>query len=147
MQLLEMELGHPVPWLFPHFSKRHRGKRIQDFRKAWTTACTEAMLEGLEGEDRKQRRAFLLAELKDKQKHGLLQMFRHDLRRTAVRNLVNRGTPERVAQTITGHKTRAVFDRYHIVSPTDLQEAARRLTGTFSGTLEHSSLDANAGRL
>jgi hypothetical protein len=29
--------------------------------------------------------------------------------------------------TITGHKTRAVFDRYHIVSPGDLQEAARRL--------------------
>jgi hypothetical protein len=37
--------------------------------------------------------------------------------------------------TITGHKTRAVFDRYHIVSPGDLQEATRKLAGTFSGTL------------
>ena len=29
--------------------------------------------------------------------------------------------------TITGHKTRAVFDRYHIVSDGDLREAARKL--------------------
>ncbi len=28
--------------------------------------------------------------------------------------------------TVTGHRTRAVFDRYHIVSPADLQEVARK---------------------
>ena len=50
----------------------------------------------------------------------------HDLRRSAVRNLINAGVHERVAMSITGHKTRAVFDRYHI-SPTDVSSAMQRL--------------------
>jgi len=37
--------------------------------------------------------------------------------------------------TITGHKTRAVFDRYHIVSPADLREAARKLAEPISATI------------
>ena len=106
-------MGRILAPLFPHLKGRHRGKRIQDFKKAWKTACEKA---------------------------GCPGMLRHDFRRTAVRNMVNMGVPERVAMNVTGHKTRAIFDRYHIVSPADLQEVARKLTGTIGQTL----LDANS---
>jgi DNA/RNA endonuclease G (NUC1) len=45
---------------------------------------------------------------------------------------------------VTGHRTRAAFDRCHIVSPADLQDVAQRLAGTFQGTPGVAEVDRRA---
>ena len=82
-----------------------------NLRKEWVTACAAAELG-------------TLTEVEGRPYDPLYSgLTFHDLRRSAVRNLVNAGVPERVAMKITGHKTRSVFDRYHIVSTEDVTDA------------------------
>ncbi len=51
----------------------------------------------------------------------------HDLRRSAIKNLMKAGVSEKVAMSISGHKTRSVFDRYHIVDSEDVIQAMKRV--------------------
>jgi len=78
----------------------HRnGQPLVDFRRVWKAACKESNVTG--------------------------RLF-HDLRRTAVRDMVRAGVPQSVAMSISGHRTMSMFMRYNITSGEDQREALRR---------------------
>ncbi|HEY3929829.1 MAG TPA: tyrosine-type recombinase/integrase [Candidatus Koribacter sp.] len=79
---------------------REKKVKVKTFLKTWKDACKAAGVTGL--------------------------LF-HDLRRTAARNLRNAGVAEGVIMKIGGWRTRSVFERYAIVSQSDIRDALRRL--------------------
>ena len=56
--------------------------------------------------------------------------FLHDCRRTAARNLIRANVPERVAMLLTGHTSRAIFDRDNIIHEQELLEAGDQLVAS-----------------
>jgi len=75
-------------------------KPLGSFRKTWITACKAAGVPGL--------------------------LF-HDLRRSAVRNMIQAGVPESVAMKISGHKTQSMLHRYNIIAERDIVTAGQRV--------------------
>jgi integrase len=128
---LRKRSGKLIPYVFPN--KDNNGP-IKDFRVPWNDACRKAGL----GYGYKTKKEYM-EKWQVKFPAGPIL---HDFRRTAVRNMVRSGINERVAMMISGHKTRSVFDRYNIVSETDLKLAAQKQEtylesqmGTISGTV------------
>jgi len=110
---LERSTGRIIPHVF------HRdGAPIRYFRRAWVSALDRAAHQEKRG-------------VREVVRPELIGRIPHDLRRTAVRNLVRAGVPERVAMQLTGHKTRSVFDRYNIVNERDLRDGVERLAGLY----------------
>jgi integrase len=127
--LNEMRRVHSQRRLGCPYVFHHEGQPIRKFEKAWRTACIDAgfwkPVKDKDGED-------VIVKRRGKQevKKAHTKLF-HDFRRTAARNMVRSGIHERVAMTITGHKTRSVFDRYNIVSDLDLKEAREKQQAFF----------------
>jgi integrase len=102
------------------FLVQHSGERVHDFEKAWSTACAVA---------------------------GVPNALFHDLRRTALTNMIEAGLSEKEAMEISGHRTRAVFDRYHIISERRMREMATKLDAHLKGKASASSVqDAEQDR-
>jgi hypothetical protein len=109
---VQRRTGQVVPWVF------HReGRPVRSFRTAWRAACDRAAHGGKSKRDK--LRQFLRPEL--------LGRIPHDLRRTAVRNLVRASVSEKVAMELTGHLTRSVFERYNITTDRDRRDTVAKL--------------------
>jgi len=104
----------------------HReGQPIGDIRKAWQTACVAAGVGKFVCRQCEQPATGHKCEACGDDVRYVGRIF-HDLRRTAVRNMVRAGVREKAAMSISGHRTRSIFDRYNIVSEDDLRDAMEK---------------------
>jgi integrase len=79
---------------------QREGKPVFDFEKSWKTACELS---------------------------GVDETIFHDFRQTAVTNMVEAGYSEKDAMEISGHRTRAIFDRYNIVSTKRIRSLSEKM--------------------
>jgi hypothetical protein len=92
----------------------HRsGTPSGDFRKAWASACVAAGF-------------FRVVRVDAETEVKVPTTLFHDLRRSAVQNMVRAGVPQSVAMEISGHRTASVFMRYAITSEDQKREALQR---------------------
>ena len=83
-----------------HVFTRSNGRPVCDFRVTWQKACAYA---------------------------GVPDLLFHDLRRTGAMNLRRAGVAEGIIMKIGGWRTRSVFERYAIVSRSDMNDAILKL--------------------
>lgn len=139
------------PYVCFRLSRTGHAIKVGGFRKAWYRACMKVGLGKMEPLINPATGEPVLAKArgvrsKPKPKMIYRGMIFHDLRRSGVRNLVRAGVAERVAMAISGHKTRAVFDRYNIVSGNDLTDAATKLDG-YLVAQKNREVGANSGQM
>ena len=109
----------PLPWVLVDMLQAVTMKEGKVFdptnlRKSWNKACAAVGLGTLEPVDKAGNRRYT----------GLII---HDMRRSAIKNLMKMGVQQKVAMAISGHKTDSVFQRYNIIDETDVLAAMKRL--------------------
>jgi integrase len=109
-------------WVFYSGSqhKSHRGRRISEEFQGWQEACERA---------------------------GVPELIFHDLRRSAVRNMVNARVPLKTIMEIIGHKTMKMLERYNIIDEANFREVGRTMQQYFEQKRrERSGLELVAKR-
>ncbi len=106
-EMQQIDMVSPTDYVF--LNKSRTGK-INDFRKPWKKALIDAGLPKT--------------------------MLFHDLRRSGIINMVNSGVPYNVVMKVSGHKTRAVFDRYFITPEDELKGVSQKVADYLDRKIE-----------